>query len=52
MPAVSSVPIILVSGERDAARIGLELGVADGVAKPFEADQLLGLIASYRPPHR
>jgi CheY-like chemotaxis protein len=45
MPAVSSVPFILVSATHNAERIAQELGIADVVAKPFDAERLARIIA-------
>ena len=47
MPGVSSVPFIMVSGTHDAARIARDLGIEDVVAKPFDADHLLDIVASH-----
>jgi two-component system response regulator VicR len=47
MPATSSVPFILVSGERDAERIARDLGIADVVAKPVDAGRLLAILAGH-----
>ncbi len=47
MPSVSRVPFVLVSGTRDAPRIARDLGIQDVMAKPFDAEQLLGIVASH-----
>ena len=47
MPSISRVPFVLVSGTQDAARIAQDLGIRDVVAKPFDADRLLGIVASH-----
>ena len=47
MPAVSSVPFILVSATDNAAEIAGGLGIADVVQKPFDAERLLGMVASH-----
>jgi len=47
MPAVSCVPFILVSGTYDAARIARDLDIEEVVPKPFEPDELLGIVASH-----
>jgi CheY-like chemotaxis protein len=46
-PATSSMPFILVSGAPNAERIARELGIADVVAKPFDAARLLAIIAAH-----
>jgi DNA-binding response OmpR family regulator len=43
--SVSRVPFILVSGEQHAERIARELDIADVLAKPFDAERLLSIIA-------
>jgi CheY-like chemotaxis protein len=45
MPAISSVPFILVSAAHNAAWVARDLDI-DVVGKPFDADQLLALVAS------
>ncbi|HEY2149543.1 MAG TPA: response regulator [Vicinamibacterales bacterium] len=45
MPAISSVPFIMVSACSNAARVARDLNI-DVVGKPFDADQLLALVAS------
>jgi CheY-like chemotaxis protein len=47
MPAVSRVPFVLVSGTHDPARIAKDLGITDVFSKPFDADRLLGIVASH-----
>jgi CheY-like chemotaxis protein len=47
MPAVSSVPFILVSASLNAGRIARELGIDEVVAKPFDAEHLLQIVASH-----
>lgn len=47
MPAVSSVPFILVSATDNAAEIACGLGIADVMPKPFDAERLLGMVASH-----
>jgi CheY-like chemotaxis protein len=46
IPAVSSVPFILVSGAPNAEGIARELGIAAIVTKPFDEAQLLRIIAA------
>jgi len=57
LTSVSAIPFILVSGADNAARIALELGIDEVIAKPFAPDQLLRIVATYcdasdRPTHR
>ncbi len=47
MPAVSSVPFILVSASLNAGRIADELGIDEVVPKPFDAERLLAIVASH-----
>jgi CheY-like chemotaxis protein len=47
MPAVSSVPFILVSAAQNAERIARDLGIADVVPKPFDAERLLAILAAH-----
>jgi DNA-binding NtrC family response regulator len=44
------VPFVLVSGTHDAARIAQDLGISDVVPKPFDAERLLGIVASHCHP--
>ncbi len=46
-PSVSAIPFILVSADGNAGRIARELGIDEVIAKPFDADRLLGIVASY-----
>ncbi len=46
MPAVSSVPFIMVSAGGNAARMARELDI-DVLSKPFDPDQLLELVATH-----
>jgi len=57
LTSVSAIPFILFSGADNAARIALELGIDEVIAKPFAPDQLLRIVATYcdasdRPTHR
>ena len=47
IPGVSRVPFIMVSGTHDAARIARDLDIGDVVAKPFDAEHLLDIVASH-----
>jgi CheY-like chemotaxis protein len=47
MPSLSSIPFILVSAADNAARIAHELGIDEVISKPFDADRLLGIEATY-----
>jgi len=46
-PSVSAIPFVLVSADDNAARIGLELGIDEVIAKPFDPDRLLRVVAAY-----
>ncbi len=50
--AAAGVPILALSGRATAAdrQAWLELGVADFIAKPLDADELLGIIALWLSP--
>lgn len=45
-----SIPIIVMSAQRDKAKHSLELGAADYLDKPFELDELLFKVAEYVKP--
>ena len=47
IPSLSSIPFILVSAADDAARIAIELGIDEVILKPFDADRLLDVVATY-----
>ncbi len=42
-----SIPIIMISANRDTEKIAKEAGADDFLAKPFEMDELLKKIAKY-----
>jgi CheY-like chemotaxis protein len=46
-PSVSAIPFILVSADGNAGNIARELGIDEVIPKPFDADRLLGIVASY-----
>lgn len=41
------IPIIMISANKDTAKIAREAGADDFVAKPFEMDELLSKVAKY-----
>ncbi|MDB4985233.1 MAG: chemotaxis protein CheY [Myxococcaceae bacterium] len=47
-PALSSIPIVLLSGHDDYAAIALLLGAIAALKKPFLPDALLGVLQPYR----
>jgi CheY-like chemotaxis protein len=49
-PALASIPVVLVSGERDLRRRATELGVAGALVKPVEIDELLSIIEQLVQP--
>ncbi len=49
-PALASIPVVLVSGERDLRRRANELGVAGALVKPVEIDELLSIIEQLVQP--
>ena len=52
MPAVSSVPFILLSAAQNAERIARELDIADVMPKPFDPERLQAILAAHCPlPH-
>jgi CheY-like chemotaxis protein len=46
-PATRSMPIILLSADKDTRRIARESGANDFLAKPFEMEDVLALVAKY-----
>jgi CheY-like chemotaxis protein len=46
-PSVSAIPFILVSADDNAKRIALDLGIDEVIPKPFDADRLLRVVATY-----
>ena len=47
LPSISAIPFILVSADDDSARIALDLGINEVIRKPFDADHLLRIVATY-----
>ncbi len=47
LPATRSVPIILMSANKQLPRIAREVGADDWLLKPFELDALLELLDKY-----
>lgn len=41
------IPIIMISANKDAERIAKEAGADDFIAKPFQMDDLLAIVAKY-----
>ncbi len=41
------IPVIMISANRDTARISQDCGADDYVAKPFEIDELLSKVQKY-----
>jgi len=46
-PATHHIPIILLSAHRDTQRMAKESGADDFLAKPFQMEDLLALVATY-----
>ena len=46
-PATRHIPIILLSAHRDTQRMARESGADDFLAKPFQMEDLLALVATY-----
>lgn len=46
-PSVSAIPFILVSADDNAAQIALDLRIDEVIRKPFDADRLLRVLATY-----
>ena len=46
-PEFAQIPVIIVSGETHNAAVVEQLAIADYMAKPFDADRLLALVARY-----
>jgi CheY-like chemotaxis protein len=51
MPAVASVPFILLSAAQNAERIARELGIADVMPKPFDPERLQAILAAHCQTH-
>jgi len=49
-PALTGIPIALVSGEHDLGREAARLGVLDYIVKPVSPDALLALVARLAGP--
>jgi CheY-like chemotaxis protein len=47
MPSVCDIPFILVSAADNAAGLAVELGIDEVISKPFDADRLLSVVATY-----
>jgi CheY-like chemotaxis protein len=47
-----SIPIVLLSARRDLPATATDLGITTFLEKPFELDDLLGVVARYATPHR
>jgi CheY-like chemotaxis protein len=47
LPSVSAIPFILLSADDNAVRIALDLGIDEVIRKPFDADRLLRILATY-----
>ena len=45
--ATKHIPIIMVSATKDIERISREAGADDFIAKPFQMDEILALVAKY-----
>lgn len=46
-PATKNLPIVLVSANKDTAKIAAESGADDFLAKPFEMDELVEKVKKY-----
>ncbi len=46
-PHTKHIPIIMISASRDIMQSAREAGADDFIAKPFEIDDLLGIVAKY-----
>ena len=47
--AVSSMPFVLLSAAHNADRVARDLGIDDVIRKPFDAANLLHIVASHCP---
>lgn len=46
-PQTRSIPIVLLSARRDLPAAAMDLGVQHFLEKPFDLDELLGLVEQY-----
>lgn len=46
-PALASLPVVIVSAERDARSVASRLGVDGVLTKPIDVDALLALVAQH-----
>ena len=47
LPQTRSIPVVLLSARRDLATTAHDLGVEHFLEKPFDLDELLGLVQKY-----
>ena len=49
VPAERRAPIIALSGAADLEEVGQQLGASGFLRKPFDLDELIGLVAKFLP---
>jgi CheY-like chemotaxis protein len=45
-PALATIPVVIVSGDRDGCRVAASLGT-ESLLKPFKLDDLLGIVRRF-----
>jgi CheY-like chemotaxis protein len=53
-PKTRAIPVVLLSARRDLPATATELGIVTFLAKPFDLDELIGIVQRYtnsRPKH-
>jgi CheY-like chemotaxis protein len=50
-PQTRAIPIVVLSARRDLPETVKELGIVNFLAKPFDIDELLGIVRQYAAPN-
>ena len=50
-PQTRAIPIVVLSARRDLPITANELGIASFLAKPFDIDELIGIVRQYADSH-
>ena len=49
-PQTRAIPVVVLSARRDLPATAKELGIVTFLAKPFDIDELLGIVRQYSDP--